>query len=71
MKAVMNTQRLLKLHVLRVLSPLMSEDSDEAEASALAAQWRRKLQRHRLIESANDDTDHRAEEDQRMYQHHH
>ncbi|XP_072026985.1 uncharacterized protein [Amphiura filiformis] len=59
MQAVMNTLKTAEAACVKGLkSPEESEDSDEAEASALASQWRRKLHRHRLIESANDDTDH-------------
>ncbi|XP_019646308.1 PREDICTED: catenin alpha-1-like [Branchiostoma belcheri] len=33
------------------------EGGDEAEAAALATQWQRKLQRHRMIEASSRDTD--------------
>ncbi|XP_035671714.1 catenin alpha-1-like isoform X2 [Branchiostoma floridae] len=33
------------------------EGGDEAEAAALATQWQRKLQRHRMIEASSHDTD--------------
>ncbi|XP_077992185.1 uncharacterized protein LOC144446311 [Glandiceps talaboti] len=58
MEAVMKTLQAAETACVKGLKHPSDEDTgDETQATALAIQWKRKLQRHRMIEASSTETD--------------
>ncbi|XP_033125020.1 uncharacterized protein LOC117123272 isoform X2 [Anneissia japonica] len=57
MQAVMSTLKAAEGACVKGLKPELEGSKEEAEAKALAMQWKRKLHRYRMIEASSTDTD--------------